>query len=101
MESYYVQLSVNRGATEKQISQAYRTAALQNHPERNKGNKEAAKRLLRVSEAYARLPSPARKTSYLVVQRSIPCMIQQHSVSSVLTDAPPPRIALVVHRRRS
>ncbi|MCS7170070.1 MAG: DnaJ domain-containing protein, partial [Candidatus Kapabacteria bacterium] len=53
MRDYYDILGVSRSATLEEIKAAYRKLALQYHPDRNPGNKEAEERFKEVAEAYA------------------------------------------------
>ena len=50
---YYEVLNVNRDADEDGIKKAYRTLAIQFHPDKNPDNKEnAEKKFKEISEAY-------------------------------------------------
>ena len=51
MTDYYEVLEVAKGATQDEIKKAYRKKALQYHPDRNPGDKEAEKKFKEISEA--------------------------------------------------
>ena len=55
---WYVVLGVPRGAPDAEIKLAYRELALIHHPDRNPGNKAAAKKFMLVKEAYDALTDP-------------------------------------------
>ena len=61
---YYEVLGVGRDATEQQIKSAYRKLALQHHPDRNPGDKQAEERFKEAAEAYAVLADPEKKSLY-------------------------------------
>lgn len=61
---YYEILGVPRNATEDEIKRAYRKLALQYHPDRNSGNKEAEERFKEAAEAYEVLRDPQKKELY-------------------------------------
>jgi molecular chaperone DnaJ len=61
---YYAELGVSRNATPEEISQAFRKLALQYHPDRNPGNKEAEEKFKRISEAYQVLSDPKSRAAY-------------------------------------
>ena len=52
MSDYYQLLGVSRDANAEQIKKAYRKLALEYHPDRNQGSKEAEERFKEVTEAY-------------------------------------------------
>ena len=61
---YYEILGVPRGASEQQIKSAYRKLALQNHPDRNPGDKQAEERFKEAAEAYAILADAEKRQLY-------------------------------------
>jgi molecular chaperone DnaJ len=63
-KDYYKILGVSRDATEEQIKKSYRKIAMQYHPDRNPGNKEAEERFKVSSEAYEVLRDPEKREIY-------------------------------------
>lgn len=61
---FYEVLRVNRECTEEEIKKAYRKLALECHPDRNPGNKEAEERFKEATEAYEVLRDPQKKARY-------------------------------------
>jgi molecular chaperone DnaJ len=61
---YYEVLSVSRDCDEQTLKSAYRKLALQYHPDRNPGNKEAEDRFKEAAEAYAVLSDPQKRAAY-------------------------------------
>jgi len=66
---YYQILGVDKNAASKQIKGAYRNLAFTYHPDRNKGNPEAAEKMKIVNEAYAVLSSPEKRREYDVLRQ--------------------------------
>ena len=50
-KDYYELLGVNRNASEDDLKKAYRKLALQYHPDRNPGDKQAEEKFKEISEA--------------------------------------------------
>ncbi len=63
-KDYYEILGVSRDASEEEIKRAYRKLALQYHPDRNSGNKEAEEKFKEISEAYEVLSDPEKRRIY-------------------------------------
>src|SRR3954451_8955251 len=61
---YYSVLGVPQGATEKEITRAYRKLAKQYHPDANQGNKEAEEKFKDISGAYDVLGDAAKRKEY-------------------------------------
>jgi len=61
---YYKILGVSRNATEEEIKKSYRKMAMQYHPDRNPGNKEAEEKFKLSSEAYEVLRDPEKREIY-------------------------------------
>ncbi|MFN3454660.1 MAG: molecular chaperone DnaJ [Pseudobdellovibrio sp.] len=61
---YYEILSVERTADGEVIKKAYRKLAMQYHPDRNPGDKEAEDKFKEAAEAYEVLSSPDKRAQY-------------------------------------
>ncbi|MCX8010998.1 MAG: DnaJ domain-containing protein, partial [Ignavibacteria bacterium] len=61
---YYEVLGVQRNATADEIKKAYRKLAMQYHPDRNPGNKEAEEKFKEAAEAYEVLSDPDKRSRY-------------------------------------
>lgn len=64
MADYYELLRVARDAGEEDIKKAYRKVALEYHPDRNAGSREAEERFKEVTEAYEVLRDPQKRARY-------------------------------------
>jgi len=62
--NYYEVLGVAKGASDDEIKKAYRKLALQYHPDRNQGNKQAEDKFKSISEAYAVLSDSEKRKKY-------------------------------------
>ncbi len=63
-KDFYEVLGLARGASAEEIKKAYRQKALQYHPDRNPGNKEAEERFKEAAEAYEVLSDADKKSRY-------------------------------------
>jgi molecular chaperone DnaJ len=61
---YYEVLGVARTASGEEIKKSYRKLAVQFHPDKNPGNKEAEEKFKVISEAYEILSDPDKKQRY-------------------------------------
>lgn len=61
---YYEVIGVSRTASPDEIKKAYRKIALQYHPDRNPGNKEAEDKFKEAAEAYAVLSDAQKRSQY-------------------------------------
>ena len=61
---YYEVLGVSRGASEREIKQAYRPVALEWHPVRSPAKHEAEERFKEAAEAYEVLSDPEKRARY-------------------------------------
>ncbi|NLA75093.1 MAG: DnaJ domain-containing protein, partial [Deltaproteobacteria bacterium] len=61
---YYEILNISRDAGEEEIKRAYRKFAMQYHPDRNPGNKEAEEKFKEASEAYEVLRDSEKRQIY-------------------------------------
>lgn len=61
---YYEVLGVDRNATAEEIKKAYRKKAIQYHPDKNPGDKEAEEKFKEAAEAYDVLSNPDKRARY-------------------------------------
>lgn len=61
---FYEILGVSKTATAEEIKKAYRKVAMQFHPDRNPGNKEAEEKFKEAAEAYEILSDADKKSQY-------------------------------------
>lgn len=64
MRDYYEVLGVARGAEADSVKKAYRKLALQFHPDRNGGSKDAEEKFREATEAYEVLRDPEKRAAY-------------------------------------
>ncbi len=63
-KDYYEVLEVSKGVSSEEVKKAYRTLALQYHPDRNPGDSEAEDKFKEASEAYEVLSDPKKRDLY-------------------------------------
>ncbi len=63
-KDYYEILGVTKSSTTVEIKKAYRKKAIENHPDKNPGNKAAEERFKEAAEAYEVLSDPDKKARY-------------------------------------
>src|SRR5919205_1850041 len=64
MADFYSVLGVARGASDDDIKKAYRKLAMQYHPDRNNGSKDAEEKFKAIPEAYDVLRDPNKRALY-------------------------------------
>lgn len=63
-QDYYKTLGVSKNASADEIKKAYRKLAMQYHPDRNPGNKEAEKKFKEATEAYEVLKDDQKRAAF-------------------------------------
>jgi molecular chaperone DnaJ len=63
-KDFYEILGISKGANEAEIKKAYRKKAIEFHPDKNPGNKEAEENFKIAAEAYEVLSDPQKKAKY-------------------------------------
>jgi len=61
---FYEILGVSKTASDAEMKSAFRKAAMQYHPDRNPGDKEAEARFKELNEAYQHLSDPQKRAAY-------------------------------------
>jgi molecular chaperone DnaJ len=74
MEDYYSILGVERSASKDEIKKVFRKLALQYHPDKNPGNKEAEEKFKKINEAYSVLSDEQKRHEYDNPQTQNPFM---------------------------
>ncbi|MBC7563282.1 MAG: molecular chaperone DnaJ [Gemmatimonadaceae bacterium] len=64
MADYYAVLNVDKTASEDELKKAYRRLAMQYHPDKNGGAKEAEEKFKEITEAYDVLRDPNKRATY-------------------------------------
>src|SRR6185503_15248328 len=64
MSDYYSVLGVGKTASDDDIKKAYRKLAMQFHPDRNNGSREAEEKFKGITEAYDVLRDPDKRAAY-------------------------------------
>ncbi|MGB4208441.1 MAG: DnaJ domain-containing protein, partial [Smithellaceae bacterium] len=63
-KDYYEILGVKKTAADEEIKKNYRKIAMQCHPDRNPGDKQAEERFKEAAEAYEVLSDPQKREIY-------------------------------------
>lgn len=63
-EDYYKLLNVSKNASAEDLKKSYRKLAMQYHPDKNPGNKEAETKFKAIAEAYEVLSDPQKRAAY-------------------------------------
>eukprot|EP00668_Euglena_longa_P011727 GGOE01014142.1.p1 GENE.GGOE01014142.1~~GGOE01014142.1.p1 ORF type:complete len:374 (+),score=94.58 GGOE01014142.1:79-1122(+) len=63
-EDLYKLLGVTKSATDAELKASYRKLAMQFHPDRNPGNKQAEEKFKQISVAYDTLSDPSKRSEY-------------------------------------
>ena len=63
-QDFYEILGISKGASEGEIKKAYRKKAIQYHPDKNPGDKEAEANFKKAAEAYEVLSDPQKRAQY-------------------------------------
>ena len=61
---YYEILGVRKDSSEQELKSAYRKLAIQHHPDKNAGDKEAEEKFKEGAEAYSVLSDPDQRARY-------------------------------------
>ncbi len=74
-KDFYKTLGVAEGATDKEITKAYRKLARESHPDKNPGDDAAEERFKEISSAYDVLGSEDKRAEYDEIRRMGPSMM--------------------------
>ncbi|MBN1783652.1 MAG: molecular chaperone DnaJ [Alphaproteobacteria bacterium] len=64
MSDYYTILGVSKTASADEIKKAFRKKAMENHPDKHKGDAAAEKKFKEINEAYDALKDPQKRAQY-------------------------------------
>ena len=64
MADFYSVLGVAKTASDDEVKKAYRKLAMQYHPDRNNGSREAEEKFKEITEAYDVLRDPNKRAAY-------------------------------------
>ncbi|MGC4083417.1 MAG: DnaJ domain-containing protein [Vicinamibacterales bacterium] len=73
-KDYYATLGVQKGATEKEIKQAFRKLARKYHPDVNPGDKTAEAKFKEINEANEVLSDPEKRKQVRRARRELACL---------------------------
>src|SRR5258708_3467245 len=63
-QDFYEMLGCNRTASPDDLKKAFRKLAMEHHPDRNQGNKDAEKKFKELNHAYDVLKDPDKRAAY-------------------------------------
>ena len=93
-QDYYEILNIAPGASVKEIKEAYRKLALQNHPDRHQASQDANKKMKEINEAYDTLSDPIKRREYDIprgYRRTVPKFEKGSKVKVSFSSASPYR----------
>ncbi len=64
MSDYYSILGISKTASADEIKKAFRKKAMENHPDKHKGDTSAEKKFKKINEAYDILKNPQKRSQY-------------------------------------
>ncbi|KAK6503465.1 hypothetical protein TWF481_008481 [Arthrobotrys musiformis] len=72
MKNHYELLGIPAAATQDEVKQAYKRAALKTHPDKNRGSEHANEAFKEVQAAYECLSDPTKRTEYDRIHKPAP-----------------------------